>query len=168
MLNTNTQNSEKTRKLQLKQQAKLQEQNKRPNAGIEDWRLKWQERDISSDEATASQSFQSQKSSILDDMVEESLEFENSVLLNSINKMSIKSRRGRPSKGKVKVKENKAFKVPRRRKIRGMKLGLPVIAADKGPFDEAKFVYESALNMGLLPEHSEEKILQLIRANLGN
>ncbi|WOH02028.1 hypothetical protein DCAR_0521415 [Daucus carota subsp. sativus] len=135
--------------------------------GSEDWRLKWQERDVSSDEATASQSLQSQKSSILDDMVEESLEVENSLLISSINKMSIKSRRGRPSKGKAKVKENKAFKVPRRRKIRGMKLGLPVIAADE-IFDEAKFVYDSAMGMGLIPEHSEEKSLQLIRDNLGN
>ncbi|WOH14546.1 hypothetical protein DCAR_0934065 [Daucus carota subsp. sativus] len=136
--------------------------------GSEDWKLMWQERDVSSDEATATQSLQSQKSSILDDMVEESLEVENSVLINSINKMTIKSRRGRPSKGKGKAKENKAFKVPRRRKIRGMKLGLPVIAADKVLFDEAKFVYDSAIGMGLLSEHSEEKSLQLIRANLGN
>uniref|UniRef100_A0A165Y5W2 DUF4283 domain-containing protein n=1 Tax=Daucus carota subsp. sativus TaxID=79200 RepID=A0A165Y5W2_DAUCS len=136
--------------------------------GSEDWRLKWQERDVSSDEATASQSLQSQKSSILDDMVEESLEVENSLIISSINKMSIKSRRGRPSKSKAKVKENKAFKVPRRRKIRGMKLGLPVIAADKMIFDEAKFVFDSAMNMGLISEHSEEKSLQLIRDNLGN
>lgn len=136
--------------------------------GIEDWNLKWQVRDISSDEATASHSLQSQKSSILDDMVEEILEIENGVLLTSINKMRIKSKRGGPSNGKAKTKENKAFKVPRRRKIKGMKLGLPVIAATKGPFDEAKFVYESALNMGLIPDHSEEKSLKLIRANLGN
>nr|XP_017256449.1 PREDICTED: uncharacterized protein LOC108226007 [Daucus carota subsp. sativus] len=132
--------------------------------GVKDWNLKWQIRDISSDEATATHSIQSQKSSILnEDLVEE---VDNCALLTSINNMRIKSRRGRPSKGKAKAKEIRAFKVPRRRKIKGMKLGLPVIVANQGTFDEAKFVYESALNMGLIPDHTEEKSLQLIRDNL--
>ncbi|KAL1815789.1 hypothetical protein ACET3Z_018363 [Daucus carota] len=133
---------------------------------IKDWNLKWQVRDLSSDDATASHSNVSQRSSVLDEETVEYLDSENNVLLSNIDQMRIKSRRGRPSKGKSRKKENKAFKVPRRRKIKGMKMGLPIIMPKRSPQDEARFVYDSALNMGLLPAVPMEVSLQQIRANL--
>ena len=137
-----------------------------------DWDLKWKSREASSEEGTCSQTSASQKSVILDDdeaATQNALqrqEEETAILLSHIDKIRIKSNRGRPCKGYKKTKVIKAFKLPRRRKLKGKQMGLPVILPHNGRLDEARLVYDSALHMGLIPINSEEVSLNLIRANL--
>ncbi|KAL1806025.1 hypothetical protein ACET3Z_029093 [Daucus carota] len=127
-----------------------------------DWDLKWKSREASSEEGTCSQTSASQKSVILDDdeaATQNALqrqEEETAILLSHIDKIRIKSNRGRPCKGYKKTKVIKAFKLPRRRKSKVKQMGLPVILPHNGRLDEARLVYDSALHMGLIPINSEE------------
>ena len=80
--------------------------------------------------------------------------------------LQIKSRRGRPKTKHSSGKENKAFKVPRRRK-KGCKMGLPIISGSmEAPRDEAEMIFETGVLMGLLPLGSKESSVELIKKHL--
>lgn len=87
-------------------------------------------------------------------------------LLNDLKALQIKGRRGRPRKSSTR-KVNNFFKVLRKRKI-GKSEGLQVLDSGmiKNHWDEAKEIYETGINMGLVPVNNEEESLWMIRKQL--
>ncbi|KAL1826801.1 hypothetical protein ACET3Z_005213 [Daucus carota] len=87
-------------------------------------------------------------------------------ILKDLNKLKVKSGRGRPRKFNPK-NINRHFKVPKRRKKQKGE-GLQQVSHYflNGAVDEAESIYETGLLMGLLPINSKPESLELIRKNL--
>lgn len=86
-------------------------------------------------------------------------------ILKDLEKLKVKSRRGRPRKSDP-SKINKHFKVPKRKKTRGGGLQEITHLFLNNTFDEAESIYETGLMMGLHPLSSREESLISIRQNL--
>ena len=86
-------------------------------------------------------------------------------LLRDLEKLKIKSKRGRPRKFKQNP-INRSFRLPRRRKSKGE--GLQYIRPPflNNPLDEAEAIFETGVLMGLLPIFSKSESLDLIQKNL--
>lgn len=72
-------------------------------------------------------------------------------LVNDLKGLRLKSKRGRPKKF-IQGKENKAFKIPKRRR-KGSKFGLPILqfTQQMDKLDEAKAILDTGIQMGLIP-----------------
>ncbi|KAL1809663.1 hypothetical protein ACET3Z_026653 [Daucus carota] len=88
-------------------------------------------------------------------------------LLKDLEKLRVKSNRGRPRKNNPKAM-NKHFKLPRRKKLRGEGLQQTSHFFLNNEFDEAESIYETGVLMGLLPTSSKSETIQLIKENLSH
>ncbi|KAL1818826.1 hypothetical protein ACET3Z_013695 [Daucus carota] len=88
-------------------------------------------------------------------------------LLKDLEKLRVKSNRGRPRKNNPKAM-NKHFKLPRRKKLRGEGLQQTSHFFLNNAFDEAESIYETGVLMGLLPTSSKSETIQLIKENLSH
>ncbi|KAL1808097.1 hypothetical protein ACET3Z_025087 [Daucus carota] len=88
-------------------------------------------------------------------------------ILKSMDKLRVKSKRGRPRKFNSKLL-NKHFRVPRKKKSKIRGEGLQQISHFflNDSHDEVDAIYESGLLMGLLPVSNREQSLEFIRKNL--
>lgn len=109
--------------------------------------------------------------SLLDDSKGEDLSLMSSQhsLMNEIKKLKIKSSRGRPRKNQAR-KENKFFKIPTNRKklLRLDGESLPVISTSNfsASVREAREIFNTGVNMGLIPQFGEVKSISLIQEQL--
>lgn len=87
-------------------------------------------------------------------------------ILQELAQLKVKSRRGRPRKNNPNAL-NKHFKLPRKKKLRGEGLQQLTHHFLNNTHDEADSIYETAVMMGLLPIHSKEESMHIIRGNLG-
>lgn len=87
-------------------------------------------------------------------------------ILKDLEKLKVKTKRGRPRKLNPKL-INKHFKVPKKKK-KSKGEGLQQISHVflNNSMDEAESIYETGLMMGLLPVDSKEASLKLIKENL--
>ncbi|KAL1808107.1 hypothetical protein ACET3Z_025097 [Daucus carota] len=86
-------------------------------------------------------------------------------IIKDLENLKVKSRRGRPRKFKNHPL-NKHFKLPRRKKRKGEGLFQVTHYCLNNNISEAESVYETGMLMGLLPQHSKERSMELITRNL--
>lgn len=85
-------------------------------------------------------------------------------LIKDLRSLQIKSNRGRPRKIQS-HKVNKAFIVPNSRKKKG-NIGLQMIENNPVSRHEAQEIFESGVQMGLIPIENEQQYIQRIRERL--
>lgn len=131
----------------------------------------WDARDSLSSEQSMFYLDKGDHLSLLDDSKGEDLSHMSSQhsLMNEIKKLKIKSSRGRPRKIQAR-KENKSFKIPKNKK-KFLRLGeesLPVITNNNfsaGAW-EAREIFNTGVNMGLIPKFGEVRSISLIQEQL--
>ncbi|WOH04732.1 hypothetical protein DCAR_0624144 [Daucus carota subsp. sativus] len=105
-------------------------------------------------------------------IVEDSLEYDREIMsadhlkvLHDMEKLKVKSRRGRPRSCKRNTL-NKHFKLPKRRKKKGEGLKQISHFCLNNSLSEVESIYETGVLMGLLPLNDKEKSMELILRNL--
>lgn len=86
-------------------------------------------------------------------------------ILKDLDKLIVQKRRGRPRKNNSKL-VNKHFKLPRRKKLKGEGLQQMSHFFLNNNVDEAEAIFETGVLMGLIPFHTKEKSMALIKGQL--
>ncbi|WOH00219.1 hypothetical protein DCAR_0519577 [Daucus carota subsp. sativus] len=100
-----------------------------------------------------------------EDFLDNEIESLQQELYTGFHNLRVKSKRGRPHKFNPKI-TNKHFKVPKKKKSRGEGLQQITHFFLNNSHDEVESIYENGMLMGLLPLHSKDKSIDLIKRNL--
>lgn len=127
----------------------------------------WKPRDHDSSVSLVCSPSEEEKSIVDDASVEDkdSLADSHPNIIKDLYNLKVKSRRGRPRNFAAKH-INKHFRLPKRKKKKGEGLKQITHFCLNNNLDEGEAIYETGVLMGLLPVHSKEKSMELIRLNL--
>ncbi|WOG83807.1 hypothetical protein DCAR_0102985 [Daucus carota subsp. sativus] len=127
----------------------------------------WKPRDHDSSVSLDCSPSEEEKSIVDDASVEDidSLADSHPNIIKDLYNLKVKSRRGRPRNFAAKH-INKHFRLPKRKKKKGEGLKQITHFCLNNNLDEGEAIYETGVLMGLLPVHSKEKSMELIRLNL--